>query len=54
MKKILGVEFGSTRIKSVLINEKGEVLSPNELLPFYLRLPQAERELKMKKENEKL
>lgn len=34
--------------------EKGEVLSPNELLPFYLRLPQAERELKMKKENEKL
>lgn len=34
--------------------KKGEVLSPNELLPFYLRLPQAERELKMKKENEKL
>lgn len=34
--------------------ENGEVLSPNELLPFYLRLPQAERELKMKKENEKL
>ena len=27
MKKILGVEFGSTRIKSVLINEKGEVLA---------------------------
>ncbi len=34
--------------------ENGEILSPNELLPFYLRLPQAERELKMKKENEKL
>lgn len=34
--------------------ENGEVLSPNELVPFYLRLPQAERELKMKKENEKL
>ena len=34
--------------------EKGEVLSPDMLLPFYLRLPQAERELKMKKENEKL
>lgn len=31
------------------IFEKGETLSPNELLPFYLRLPQAERELKMKK-----
>ena len=27
MKKILGVEFGSTRIKSVLINENGEVLA---------------------------
>ena len=27
MKKILGVEFGSTRIKSVLINEKGEVIA---------------------------
>ena len=27
MKKILGIELGSTRIKSVLINEKGEVLA---------------------------
>ena len=27
MKKILGVEFGSTRIKSVLINENGEVIA---------------------------
>lgn len=27
MKKILGVELGSTRIKAVLTNEKGEVLS---------------------------
>lgn len=27
---------------------KGETLSPNDLLPFYLRLPQAERELKAK------
>ncbi len=34
--------------------QKGETISPDELLPFYLRLPQAERELKMKKENEKL
>ncbi len=34
--------------------ETGNTLTPNELLPFYLRLPQAERELKMKKENEKL
>jgi len=31
--------------------ETGNTLTPNELLPFYLRLPQAERELKMKKEN---
>jgi tRNA threonylcarbamoyladenosine biosynthesis protein TsaB len=30
--------------------KKGETLSPNELLPFYLRLPQAERELKKKEE----
>ena len=28
--------------------QKGEALSPNDLLPFYLRLPQAERELKAK------
>lgn len=28
--------------------KKGETLSPNNLLPFYLRLPQAERELKAK------
>lgn len=34
--------------------ENGNTISPNTLLPFYLRLPQAERELKMKKENEKL
>ncbi len=34
--------------------ESGNTLSPNELLPFYLRLPQAERELKMKKENNAL
>lgn len=27
MKKFLGIEFGSTRIKSVLINEKGEILA---------------------------
>ena len=33
--------------------QNGKTISPNELLPFYLRLPQAERELKMKKENEK-
>lgn len=34
--------------------ENDKTISPDELLPFYLRLPQAERELKMKKENEKL
>lgn len=28
----------------------GNTLTPNKLLPFYLRLPQAERELKKKKE----
>lgn len=28
---------------------KGETVSPNELLPIYLRLPQAERELKQSK-----
>lgn len=28
----------------------GKTLSPNDLLPVYLRLPQAERELKLKKE----
>ena len=28
--------------------KKGKTLSPNDLLPFYLRLPQAERELKAK------
>lgn len=28
---------------------KGDTVSPQELLPFYLRLPQAERELKLKK-----
>ncbi len=27
MKKILGIELGSTRIKSVLINEKGDILA---------------------------
>ncbi len=31
----------------------GNTLSAEELLPVYLRLPQAERELKQKKENEK-
>lgn len=30
--------------------QKGDTVSPNELLPIYLRLPQAERELKEKKE----
>lgn len=33
--------------------KKGETLSPEEILPVYLRLPQAERELKLKKENKK-
>ncbi|MBO4356248.1 MAG: ATPase, partial [Clostridia bacterium] len=30
MKKILGIELGSTRIKSVLINESGTVISKGE------------------------
>lgn len=34
--------------------ENSNTITPNDLLPFYLRLPQAERELKMKKENEKI
>lgn len=33
--------------------DKGETLPPEKLLPIYLRLPQAERELKQKKEQEK-
>lgn len=32
---------------------RGETVSPEELLPFYLRLPQAERELQLKKEQKK-
>ena len=30
--------------------KNGDVISPEKLLPIYLRLPQAERELKLKKE----
>lgn len=33
--------------------EKGNAVKPSELLPVYLRLPQAERELKLKKEKSK-
>ncbi len=33
--------------------KNGETLSPEGILPVYLRLPQAERELKLKKENKK-
>ena len=33
--------------------QKGETISPDDLLPIYLRLPQAERELKNKKGAEK-
>lgn len=39
----------------IIANNKiksGETLKPDELLPVYLRLPQAERELKLKKEKE--
>ncbi len=44
----VGVAFAAfQKIKS------GNTLSPNELLPVYLRLPQAERELKQKGENKK-
>lgn len=33
--------------------KNGDVISPEKLLPIYLRLPQAERELKLKKEQSK-
>ena len=33
--------------------KNGEILTPDNLLPIYLRLPQAERELKNKKGAEK-
>ena len=33
--------------------KSGNTLSPQDILPVYLRLPQAERELKLKKENKK-
>ncbi len=38
---------------AVGIFEKNKTVLPEELLPIYLRLPQAERELKLKKEQEK-
>ena len=34
-------------------HKKGETVSPEQLLPIYLRLPQAERELNLKRRNEK-
>ena len=40
----IGVGFAANEIFS-----RGEGVSPEELCPFYLRLPQAERELKSKK-----
>lgn len=43
------VSVGLTAEKQFL---KGNTLTPNELLPVYLRLPQAERELKKKQETE--
>ena len=42
----IGVALASMEIFS-----KNDVKNPEELLPIYLRLPQAERELKLKKEN---
>jgi tRNA threonylcarbamoyladenosine biosynthesis protein TsaB len=44
----IGVAFAANELF-----DKGEVISPEKLLPIYLRLPQAERELKLKKEQEK-
>ncbi len=41
----------STALVAYLKAEKGETVSPQKLMPLYLRLPQAERELKKKKEN---
>lgn len=39
-----------TAIIASMKYEKGEILSSDELMPFYLRLPQAERELKNRKD----
>lgn len=41
----------STALVAYKKAEKGETVSPDKLMPLYLRLPQAERELKKKKEN---
>lgn len=41
----VGVAFAAAEIFA-----NGQAISPSELLPSYLRLPQAERELKLKKE----
>ncbi len=43
----------SVAIASEQYFKKGETFSPEEILPVYLRLPQAERELKLKKEIKK-
>ena len=43
----IGVAFAAEELF-----KNGDVLSPEKLLPIYLRLPQAERELKLKKEQE--
>jgi tRNA threonylcarbamoyladenosine biosynthesis protein TsaB len=42
-----GVAFAATERFA-----KGETVTPEKLLPVYLRLPQAERELKLKRSNE--
>ncbi len=41
----------STALVGQIKAEKGETVTPEKLMPMYLRLPQAERELKKKKEN---
>ena len=44
----VGVSFAAQKLYN-----SGNILSPDEILPVYLRLPQAERELKLKKELKK-
>lgn len=45
LQRASGVAFAAREMA-----EKGETVTPDALMPFYLRLPQAERELKKKQE----
>ncbi|MGN1467165.1 MAG: tRNA (adenosine(37)-N6)-threonylcarbamoyltransferase complex dimerization subunit type 1 TsaB [Ruminococcus sp.] len=43
----------STAFIALNLYKSGKFVSASELMPYYLRMPQAERELKKRKENEK-